>query len=151
MLIFVYLNMMKWYLLKTKASPNGHWMWLQQENQQWAKPNWKSTFSKEIHFFKNKKNLLPQNNAPANYGKVRPKTGFGMLWLSRLMASRLKYGSFGWIWLWRELEKVRIGKNKKDAVIKYSTIKKVILDLLWVILRCWGNSSILCQQNSDAL
>ena len=22
---------------------------------------------------------------------------------------------------------------------------------LWVILRCWGNSSILCQQNSDAL
>ena len=23
--------------------------------------------------------------------------------------------------------------------------------LLWLILRCWGNSSILCQQNSDAL
>ena len=22
---------------------------------------------------------------------------------------------------------------------------------IWVILRCWGNSSILCQQNSDAL
>ena len=28
-----------------------------------------------------------------------------------------------------------------------SYIKKKI----WVILRCWGNSSILCQQNSDAL
>ena len=23
--------------------------------------------------------------------------------------------------------------------------------LIWLILRCWGNSSILCQQNSDAL
>ena len=25
------------------------------------------------------------------------------------------------------------------------------LNYIWVILRCWGNSSILCQQNSDAL
>ena len=25
------------------------------------------------------------------------------------------------------------------------------LSHIWLILRCWGNSSILCQQNSDAL
>ena len=28
--------------------------------------------------------------------------------------------------------------------------QKVVISV-WLILRCWGNSSILCQQNSDAL
>ena len=71
---------MKWYLLKTKASPNGHWMWLQQENQQWAKLNWKSTFSKEIQFLEIKKSLTTEQ-CPSKLWKGLTENRFWNAWI----------------------------------------------------------------------
>ena len=45
--------------------------------------------------------------------------------------------------------------NNKTCLYKqqylFSKCISIFSRTIWVILRCWGNSSILCQQNSDAL
>ena len=45
----------------------------------------------------------------------------------------------GELWRWLVMNKMTIARWAKKSFI------------IWLILRCWGNSSILCQQNSDAL
>ena len=41
------------------------------------------------------------------------------------------------------------GSHQHEFSHKYQVI--LTWPLIWVILRCWGNSSMVCQQNSDAL
>ena len=47
----------------------------------------------------------------------------------------------------------RIEKLSNADISDFSVYRRVyrIESPIWVILRCWENSSILCQQNSDAL
>ena len=42
-------------------------------------------------------------------------------------------------------------KLKRDLRKFNLDVSIYMIYYIWVILRCWGNSSILCQQNSDAL
>ena len=66
-----------------------------------------------------------------------------------LFARRIQWrkrGGNSWLMvhiLWKE-------EKRTESSRKFEHMIKDALDI-WVILRCWGNSSMVCQQNSDAL
>ena len=82
--------------------------------------------------------------------RVDSETSGLKLWPTLLL--RLNFGSTHSVHLsfqhtgWQKLR-----EGAKGLQRKIWSRKKVLSPNIWVILRCWGNSSILCQQNSDAL
>ena len=56
-----------------------------------------------------------------------------------------------YLWLWPTTIQKYYNGNWCRAARVWGTDIMNEFNKIWVILRCWGNSSILCQQNSDAL
>ena len=98
-----------------------------------------------------------------SFGKQSFNRGFETTWIC-LPQGLGQWGNSEWLHSQNsDLQRSRPGQSWTSGevwaiaptgimrTIKSGNIVKKKDGRIWVILRCWGNSSILCQQNSDAL